>query len=112
MEKRQEKVVELIRNQTNYTNDEIIEKLKLWNNDYLSIIKEYLNPNFQKKKCTKKKTVNQQMMTEIRVFMDNVNTGYDKRVAKKREEDREAYLKELESTIKNAKIELKNLKSN
>jgi hypothetical protein len=52
------------------------------------------------------------MMTQIREFMDNVNTGYDKRVAKKKEEEREAYLKELESTIKNAKIELKNLKSN
>ena len=44
--------------------------------------------------------------------MDDVNTKYDKRVAKKKEEEQEAYLKELETTIKNAKIELKNLKSN
>ena len=52
------------------------------------------------------------MMTVIREFMDEVNTGYDKRVAKKKEEDREAYLKELESTIKNAEMKFKNLKSN
>jgi hypothetical protein len=70
MEKRQEKVVELIRNQTNYTNDEIIEKLKLWNNDYLSIIKEYLNPTFNEKKKEKNISTNQKMMKEIRKFMD------------------------------------------
>ena len=104
--------IKIIISQTNYTIEEAEMKYNEWEGDYMAVIKEYLNPNFQKKKCTKKKTVNQQMMTQIREFMDNVNTGYDKRVAKKKEEEREAYLKELESTIKNAKIELKNLKSN
>ena len=56
-------------------------------------------------------SVNQKMMTEIRNFMDDVNTKYDARVAEKKEQEREAYLKELENTIKNAKIELNNLKN-
>ena len=104
--------IKIIISQTNYTSEEAEMKYNEWNGDYMSVIKEYLNPNFQKKTSTKKKTVNQQMMTVIREFMDEVNTGYDKRVAKKKEEDREAYLKELESTIKNAEMKLKNLKSN
>ena len=51
------------------------------------------------------------MMREIRIFMDDVNTKYDVRVANKKEEERETYLKELKGTIKNAKIKLNNLKS-
>ena len=107
-----DETIKIIISQTNYTEEEAENKYNEWKGDYMSVIKEYLNPNFQKKKCTKKKTVNQQMMTEIRTFMDDVNTKYDKRVAKKKEDECEAYLKELETTIKNAKIELNNLKSN
>ena len=104
--------INIIISQTNYSKEEALEKYNQWEGDYMSVIKEYLNPNFQnKKKSTKKKSVNQQMMREIRNFMDDVNTKYDARVAKKKEEEREAYLKELESTIKNAKIELNILKS-
>jgi hypothetical protein len=108
-----EKDIKTIMSQTNYNEREAEEKYNQWDGDYISVIKEYLNPNFKNKKVSAKKTsVNQQMMTEIRNFMDDVNTKYDARVAKKKEQQQEAYLKQLETTIKNAKIELKNLKSN
>ena len=47
----------LIKTQTNYTEEEAIEKLKQWDGNYMNVIKEYLNPDFQKKKpeATKKK---------------------------------------------------------
>jgi len=103
--------IKIIISQTNYTEKEAEEKYNQWDCDYISVIKEYLNPNFQNKKESAKKTsVNQKMMTEIRNFMDDVNTKYDARVEKKKEQEQEAYLKQLETTIKNAKIELKNLK--
>lgn len=108
-----EQDIKVIMSQTNYDKEEAEEKYEKWNGDYISVIKEYLNPNFQnKKKSAKKISTNQKMMNEIRNFMDDVNTKYDQRVAKKKEEEQEAYLKELENTIKNAKIELKNLKTN
>lgn len=107
-----EDTIKIIISQTNYTEVEALERYNRWNGDYMSVIKEYLNPNFEnKKKSTKKKSVNQQMMREIRIFMDDVNTKYDVRVANKKEEERETYLKELKGTIKNAKIKLNNLKS-
>jgi hypothetical protein len=105
-----EEALNIITSQTDYTREVAQEKYEEWNGDYISVIKEYLNPNFQKKKSTKKMSVNQKMMNEIRNFMDDVNTKYDARVAEKKEQEREAYLKELESTIKNAKIELNNIK--
>ena len=47
----------LIKSQTNYTEDEAIEKLKQWDGNYMNVIKEYLNPDFQKKKsATQKKS--------------------------------------------------------
>ena len=39
----------LIKSQTNYTEKEAIEKLKQWDGNYMNVIKEYLNPDFQKK---------------------------------------------------------------
>ncbi len=87
--------IKIIISQTNYTRDEAEMKYNEWEGDYMAVIKEYLNPNFQKKKCTKKKTVNQQMMTEIREFMDNVNTGYDKRVAKKKRRGERSIFKRI-----------------
>ena len=104
-------MINIIVSQTNYTVEEAEVKYNEWNGDHISVIKEYLNQNFKKKISPDKKSVNQQMMTEIRTFMEDVNTKYDKRVEKKKEEEQEVYLKNLETTIKNAKIELKKLKS-
>ena len=35
------------------------------------VIKEYINPNFQEKEKEKEKSLNQQIMTEIRNFCNN-----------------------------------------
>jgi len=70
-------IIKLIINQTNYTEEESEKKLKEWNNDYMNVIKEYLNPNFQNKKVEKKNTsTNQKMMSEIRNFMDQASQTY------------------------------------
>ena len=76
MDIRKQKVVNLIRSQTNYNEVEALEKLTHWNNDYLKVIKEYLNPNFEKKKEVKIQSTNQRVMKEIRSFMDNSSQKY------------------------------------
>jgi hypothetical protein len=73
-EKRKFGIYNLIKSQTNYTENEIKEKMKKWNNDYIKVIKEYLNPDFEKKKEIVQKTTNQMMMTEIRHFLDNIKS--------------------------------------
>ena len=45
-------LIELIIRQTNYYENLANEKLKEWDGNYEYVIKEYLNPNFQKKKKT------------------------------------------------------------
>ena len=72
--------IKIIISQTNYDKEKAEEKYNQWNGDYISVIKEYLNPNFQnKKQSTKKTTVNQKMMTEIRNFCDKQMSDYQKR---------------------------------
>lgn len=80
-----ENIINLVIKQTNYTRDESIEKLKIWNGNYINVVKEYLNPNFQDKKVEKKLSKNQQIMTGIRNFMDEASKNYEKRkLAQKR----------------------------
>jgi hypothetical protein len=78
----EEKTINLVISQTNYDRDISIQKLEFWNGDYIKVIKEYLNPNFQKKNDKKKLTTNQQIMTSIRTFMDDVQRGYNERKKK------------------------------
>ena len=60
--------------------EEAEKKLEEWNGDYIKVIKEYLNPNFEKqKKKEANKSVNQQIMTEIRNFCDKQMSDYQKR---------------------------------
>ena len=60
----------------------------------MDVIKEYLNPNFKKKKENKSvKSINEKMMYEIRNFMDTANSQYLKR--KKMEEKKKEYLKNV-----------------
>ncbi len=74
---RYKQVINLVKSQTNYNDEQIKKKLIEWNNDYMSVIKEYLNPNFQNKKKPKKNlSTNQRMMTEIRNFMDEASQTY------------------------------------
>ena len=72
-------LVQIIINQTNYDEETAVVKLEKWNGDYISVIKEYLNPNFAEKKAPPIKSVNQQMMSQIRNFMDNMAKEHQKR---------------------------------
>ena len=76
----EKEVINLVMRQTDYTEEQTKEKLKQWNNNYINVIKEYLNPNFNKKETKKStKTLNQQMMGEIRTFMDDVYIKFENR---------------------------------
>ena len=75
-----DKYIPIVCSQTNYTKEEAENKLEEWNGDYIKVIKEYLNPNFEKKKKKEPiKSVNQQIMTEIRNFCDKQMSDYQKR---------------------------------
>lgn len=94
--KRYDGAIALIKSQTNYDDEEAKVKLDKWDGNYMNVIKEYLNPNFDKKeekKTEKKRTTNENMMHEIRNFMDNAHAGYLKR--KKEEEKKTEYLKKV-----------------
>ena len=70
-QKRYEGAIALIKTQTNYTEEEAKEKLEKWEGNYMNVIKEYLNPNFNiKRQKVNKRSTNEKMMTEIRGFMD------------------------------------------
>ena len=77
---REKEIINLVMRQTDYTEEQVKEKLQKWNNNYINVIKEYLDPNFDKKiKKSQPKTLNQQMMGEIRNFMDDVYVKFENR---------------------------------
>ncbi len=90
-------MIDLIQRQTDYNKEMAIEKLKKWNGNYLNVIKEWINPDFNEKKETTSKSKNQMIFGEIRNFMDTANRQYLQR--KKRSEyienQRIAYLNKL-----------------
>ena len=93
-EQRYEGAIALIKSQTNYTEDEAKEKLEKWNGNYMNVIKEYLNPNFNIKMEKKdNRSINQKVMGEIRDFMDTATMDFKKR--KEAEEKKQAYLKRV-----------------
>ena len=118
-----EDIINLVVRQTNYSREEAIKKLEQWNNNHLNVIKEYLNPNFNKKKETKKISTNQKIIKGIRNYMDDVAIQYEKRKKMKEElklqmeieeegkKQEELYKKEVENNKKIKENEnLENLK--
>jgi len=124
--------LKIIMSQTNYDKDTAEKKLKEWNNDFIKVIKEFLNPNFQErerniqKEKNKVVSVNQSIMRELRHFKDKQNSQYDQykkyrdylkkeqdivelnkhlkhqEILKKRMEDAEKNTNNVESTEKNS----------
>ena len=47
--------IKIIMSQTDYSEEKATEKLHEWNDDYMNVIREYLNPKFQEKKPKKLK---------------------------------------------------------
>jgi len=78
--KKAEETLSLILRQTDYDREMAEKKMKEWDNNYINIIKEFMDPNFKenylKNMKAPIKSVNQNVMGEIRHFMDDVNRQY------------------------------------
>jgi hypothetical protein len=60
--------------QTNYTKEEAIDKLKLFNGDYMQVIRDYMG--VPEKKKEKIKSVNQEIFRQIRLTLDSSMKEY------------------------------------
>ena len=69
------KHVKNVMSQTNYTEEQAIEKLKLFNCDYMRVIKDYMGIPEKKKERTVK-SVNQEIFRQIRTKLDNTMKEY------------------------------------
>jgi len=67
--------VKKVISQTNYTEEEALEKLKLFNCDYLRVIKDYMGIP-EKKESPKVKSVNQEIYKQIRTRLDKSMKEY------------------------------------
>jgi hypothetical protein len=124
---RQEQIIQLVMRQTDYNREKVLEKIEKWNGNYLFVIKEYMNPNFNpiKKKVKKISTNNQKVFGEIRSFMDNANSQYKRRkaieenrkelynryISQKRKEIKEQSVSNLKPISENTIIREDNIKS-
>lgn len=66
-EEQQEKVIHIICNQTNYDVNTAKEKLLLFNNDYILVIKDFLNIPEKKEPI---KSLNQEIYKQLRYKLD------------------------------------------
>ncbi len=79
------KIIELIIRQTDYDENEAKNKLIEYNNDYIKVIKNYMNPSNKKKDDNiNKQTTNQAMYSEFRNLMDSASQNY--RIKKEKED--------------------------
>ena len=74
---RQREVIRVVCSQTNYTEEEAEQKLVEKNNNYLEVIKDYINPVRKPRQYTA--TVNQQIFKNIRGFLDSEENNLDRR---------------------------------
>ena len=68
------KHLQIVLSQTNYTEEEANEKLKLFNYDYMKVIREYMG--IPDKKIKKVKSVNQEIFRQIRTTLDSSMKEY------------------------------------
>ena len=79
---RKNEIINLVVRQTNYSEDEATQQLEKHNYNYLNVIKEYMNvPSKTVADRNVPQSVNQQIYTEIRNFLD---TGVEKYERNKR----------------------------
>ena len=82
----QNQLILMVTRQTEYTYEEAKDKLLIHNNDYMKVIKEFMNIDDCKKE--EKKSTNQQIYTEIRHLMDDAAINFRKEQEyKKQKED-------------------------
>ena len=91
--KYQKNAIAFVKSQTDYDDEEIIKRMDKWNGDCSSVIREYLNPNFNKKsekvKTPQKININQTVLREYGKFMDTAEKQRKER--KKQKEMMEMY---------------------
>ena len=88
-EKNQEQIDMIIR-QTDYNQETAEQKLIEFNNDMMTVIRDYMNPSGDIKVNTnteKKVSKNQQIYKEIRGMMDNASRVYEDKKAKQKMEE-------------------------
>tara|TARA_B100000963_G_scaffold348556_1_gene356308 strand:- start:34010 stop:34333 length:324 start_codon:yes stop_codon:yes gene_type:complete len=71
--------VKIVISQTDYDEEKATEKLIEFNEDFIKVIKQYLNPDFDKKKpepTIKKNQMNQEIIKQIRNFKDKQDSNY------------------------------------
>jgi hypothetical protein len=81
----------IIKRQTDYSDEEIILKMKIHNNDPMSILREYMGGSTSVKKEEQNKSVNQTIYSEIRHLMDDAASNYKH---KKEMEERNKIIRE------------------
>ena len=64
------KHISLVMSQTNYTEEEAIEKLQLFNCDYMRVLKDYMGIS-EKKDNKQVKSVSQEIYKQIRTTLDS-----------------------------------------
>ena len=98
-----EKHVNKVMSQTNYTREEALEKLKLFNCDYMRVIKDYMGIP-EKKEDKKVKSVNQEIFRQIRTKLDSSMREY----REKNPIDMEQVITNLQESDEREKNRIKN----
>ncbi len=105
MDKRRSEIVKLVISQTDYDEEKALERLVYWKGNYLNVIKEYLNPEFNKKvEVEDERSTNQKMMSGYRDFMDDVYNKFHRR--KKHNEKIRSYMDYCENLEKEKKDDI------
>lgn len=109
-QKVEKEFVRIIMNQTNYDENLAKKKLKEWDNNFANVIKEYLNPNFNKKQEKNNNlTTHQKVFSSIRKFMDKASYNYERKKQYKEYLSRQKKMQEqINKEIKENEIEEEN----
>ena len=110
--------IKIIMSQTDYNREKAEQKLKEWNNDFIKVIKEFLNNNKKKKEKEIEKeknkvvSVNQSIMRELRRFKDKQNSNYDQYKKYRDYLKKEQEIMELNNHIQQQQILKKKMEDN
>jgi hypothetical protein len=94
--------VKKVMSQTNYTEEEAKEKLKIFNCDYMKVLKDYMG--IPEKKPDKLKSINQEIYKQLRTKLDKTMQEYREKNPINMEQVISNF-KESEEQDKNKKIE-------
>ena len=97
---RKNSIIQMVQNQTDYDIDKVLERLDFWNGNYLNVIKEWLNPDFETENKKSDKSKNQMKWGEIRNFMDDVNKKQLLRKRQKEYTEKKKYINYLKQKEK------------